>query len=641
VARWDEDKKLFYYTPGRNFETGIKDTDQGNFYRSIFPYHEVPKIDFDMRLIPIQPADDIFITDTTFRDGQQSMAPFSVEQIERIYDFLHIIGGAKGLIRASEFFLYSRKDKTAVEKCMAKGYEYPKVTSWIRASKEDLRLVKEMGISETGMLTSVSDYHIFLKLGSNRRKVMDDFLGIVKEALSLGIVPRCHFEDITRADIYGFCVPFARELMKLREESKIDIKVRLCDTLGFGVSFPGAALPRAVDKLVRAMIDDAGVPSHLLEWHGHNDFHKVLTNAVTAWLYGCGGVNGAILGFGERTGNTPVEAMVIEYLSLRGHDDSINTLAITELAEYVNAEFNFSIPANYPFVGENFNVTRAGIHADGLVKNEEIYNIFDTKAILGRPIEIAITDKSGKAGIAHWVNRHFKLSPPDDVDKRHPGISRIYQHVVKEYEDGRVTSMSDDELEKLAMRFIPQIFLSGFDLIKYESREYASRLIVELMNNDDIRSMDPKRQEPVITEFIKEFPFIQFAYVTDMNGVKITQNITQPEYRGQFKHMMKENEDCSDREWFIKTIEEGKLYVSGVCTSRITRALIITVSAPITDDRDEMVGVLGLDIRFEDVVKAIQSVYEWQGTRMSARDLQKYQHLLWEELHRITRAGTQ
>jgi len=641
VARWDKDKKLFYYTPGRNFETGIKDTDQGNFYRSIFPYHEVPKIDFDMRLIPIQPADDIFITDTTFRDGQQSMAPFSVEQIERIYDFLHIIGGAKGLIRASEFFLYSRKDKTAVEKCLAKGYEYPKVTSWIRASKEDLRLVKEMGISETGMLTSVSDYHIFLKLGSNRRKVMDDFLGIVKEALSLGIVPRCHFEDITRADIYGFCVPFARELMKLREESKIDIKVRLCDTLGFGVSFPGAALPRAVDKLVRAMIDDAGVPSHLLEWHGHNDFHKVLTNAVTAWLYGCGGVNGAILGFGERTGNTPVEAMVIEYLSLRGHDDSINTLAITELAEYVNAEFNFSIPANYPFVGENFNVTRAGIHADGLVKNEEIYNIFDTKAILGRPIEIAITDKSGKAGIAHWVNRHFKLSPPDDVDKRHPGISRIYQHVVKEYEDGRVTSMSDDELEKLAMRFIPQIFLSGFDLIKYESREYASRLIVELMNNDDIRSMDPKRQEPVITEFIKEFPFIQFAYVTDMNGVKITQNITQPEYRGQFKHMMKENEDCSDREWFIKTIEEGKLYVSGVCTSRITRALIITVSAPITDDRDEMVGVLGLDIRFEDVVKAIQSVYEWQGTRMSARDLQKYQHLLWEELHRITRAGTQ
>lgn len=636
MARWDEHKRLFYYTPGKNYETGIRDIKDGNYYRAIFNYHEIPKIDFDMRLIPIQPAEDIFITDTTFRDGQQSLAPFSVEQIETLYEFLHTIGGKNGLIRASEFFLYSGKDKAAVQRCLEKGYEFPKVTSWIRANKEDLKLVKEMEIDETGMLTSVSDYHIFLKLGSTRRKVLDDYLGIVKEALSLGIIPRCHFEDITRADIYGFCVPFARELMRLREESGIDVKIRLCDTLGYGVTFPGAALPRAVDKLVRAMVDDAGVPSSLLEWHGHNDFHKVLTNATTAWLYGCSGVNTAIFGFGERTGNTPLEAMVIEYLSLRGHDKTINTKEITKMADYVNAEFNFTIPRNYPFVGENFNVTRAGIHADGLVKNEEIYNIFDTKRILDRPIEIAITDKSGKAGIAHWINRHFKLDRLDEIDKRHPGVSRIYQNVVKEYEEGRTTSMSDDELEKLSMRFIPQIFLSGFDLIKYEAQEYASKLMAELLDSDDIRSMDPARQEPVIMEFIKEFPFIQFAYVTDMNGIKITQNITQPEYKGQFMHKMKEHEDCSDREWFVKTIEDGKLHVSGVCTSRITRALILTVSAPITDDYDEMIGVLGIDIRFEDVVKVIQSVYESRGMSMSPRDLQKYQRLLWEELHRST-----
>lgn len=639
MAHWDENKKVFYYTPGQNFETGIKETDEGNYFRSIFSYHEVPKIDFDMRLIPIQPADDIFITDTTFRDGQQSMTPLSVEQIETIYEYLHRIGGRTGLIRSSEFFLYSKKDKQAVERCLNKGYNFPKVTSWIRANKEDLKLVKEMGIDETGMLTSVSDYHIFMKFHSTRRKILDWYLGIVKEALSLGIVPRCHFEDVTRADIYGFCVPFARELMKLREESGIDIKIRLCDTLGFAVSFPGAALPRAVDKLVRAMIDDAGVPGSLLEWHGHNDFHKVLTNATTAWLYGCSGVNGSVFGFGERTGNTPVEAMVIEYLSLRGNDETINTREITRMADYVNAELNVSIPPNYPFVGENFNVTRAGIHADGLEKNEEIYNIFDTEKILDRPIEVAITDKSGKAGIAHWINRHFKLDGADRIDKRHPGVSRIYQYVVKEYEEGRTTSMSDGELEKLSMRFVPQLFLSGFDLIKYKASEYASNLVSELMEDEDIRSMDPGRQEPVIYKFIKDFPFIQFAYVTDMNGIKITKNITQPEYRGQFMHKMKENEDCSDREWFIKTIEDGKLHVSGICTSRITRALIITVSTPVIDDHDEMVGVLGLDIRFEDMVKVIQSVFESRGMSMSPKDLQKYQRLLWEELRKNSGTG--
>ena len=112
-------------------------------------------------------------------------------------------------------------------------------------------------------------------------------------------------------------MPFAIELMKLREESGIDIKIRLCDTLGFGVTYPGAALPRSVDKLVRAFIDDAGVPGHLLEWHGHNDFHKALINATTAWLYGCAAANGTLLGIGERTGNPPIEGLIIEYISFR------------------------------------------------------------------------------------------------------------------------------------------------------------------------------------------------------------------------------------------------------------------------------------------------------------------------------------
>ena len=104
-------------------------------------------------------------------------------------------------------------------------------------------------------------------------------------------------------------MPFAIELMKLRETSGIDIKIRLCDTMGYGVTYPGAALPRSVPKLVRAMIDDAGVPGSLLEWHGHNDFHKGFINATTAWLYGCAAINGALLGFGERTGNTPIEGL--------------------------------------------------------------------------------------------------------------------------------------------------------------------------------------------------------------------------------------------------------------------------------------------------------------------------------------------
>ena len=273
MARWNAKKRVLDHEHSRYWQHSLLDIPGPNLMREIFPYEEVPRIDFDHKLLPIDPAEDIFITDTTFRDGQQARPPYTVKQIGVIFDLLHRLSGPNGVIRQSEFFLYTEKDRKAIELCLAKGYRYPEINGWIRAIEQDLQLVFEMGLKETGILTSISDYHIFLKLKSDRKTALKQYLGIVRAALERGIIPRCHFEDITRADIYGFCVPFALELMRLREDSGIDIKIRLCDTLGFGVTYPGAALPRSVPGLVRAFIDDAGVPGHLLEWHGHNDFH--------------------------------------------------------------------------------------------------------------------------------------------------------------------------------------------------------------------------------------------------------------------------------------------------------------------------------------------------------------------------------
>src|SRR5207253_10734006 len=75
-----------------------------------------------------------------------------------------------------------------------------------------------------------------------------------------------------------------RRSSDLAEESRIPVILRLCDTMGYGVPYPGAVLPRSVPRLVYAMTHDAGVPEAWLEWHGHNDFYKVLINASTAWL---------------------------------------------------------------------------------------------------------------------------------------------------------------------------------------------------------------------------------------------------------------------------------------------------------------------------------------------------------------------
>ena len=442
--------------------------------REQFPYTAPPRITFDGVQVPLNPAANLVITDTTFRDGQQARTPYTVEQILDLFDFLHRLSGPKGLIRQSEFFVYSKKDREAIRRCQERGYKYPEITAWIRATRKDFQLVKEMEIPETGILTSCSDYHIYSKLGLDRQRAMMQYVDVVAAALEAGIRPRCHFEDLTRADIYGFVVPFAQTLMSMSEESGIPIKIRMCDTMGYGVTYPGATLPRSVPRLVHALIHEAGVPGEWLEWHGHNDFHKGLINATTAWLYGCSAVNGTLLGFGERTGNTPIEALVIEYMSLTG-DDSIDTTVITEIADYFREELNYDIPPMTPFIGRQFNVTSAGVHVDGLLKDEEIYNIFDTKALLNRPLGVNVTDKAGAAGVAFWVNRKLGLNGEARIDKRHEGIMAMTEWVKQQYEDGRTTSLSEEEMLAAAEQYLPEYFGNGKYKISAKRESAASR----------------------------------------------------------------------------------------------------------------------------------------------------------------------
>ncbi len=424
----------------------LADVEVPNTYRNLFPYDEVPKVAFNNRIVPHNMPENIWITDTTFRDGQQSRAPYTTEQIVTIYDYLHKLGGENGIIRQSEFFLYTKKDRDAVYKCLERGYKFPEVTSWIRASQKDFQLVKDMGIKETGILVSCSDYHIFYKMKMTRQQALLHYLHIVRECLEIGVSPRCHLEDITRSDIFGFVIPFCLELMRLQQEYQIPVKVRACDTMGYGVNFSGAVNPRSVQGIIYGLITHAGVPSEQIEWHGHNDFYKAVTNSTTAWLYGACGVNCSLFGIGERTGNTPLEAMVFEYGQIKGSLDGMDTTVITDLAEYFENEIGEKIPERTPFVGKNFNTTRAGIHADGILKNEEIYNIFDTQKFLKRPVMVAVSNTSGLAGIAHWINTYYRLPDDRKVDKNSELVTRIKEWVDREYADGRVTVISDNEL---------------------------------------------------------------------------------------------------------------------------------------------------------------------------------------------------
>ena len=422
-------------------------TEGPDYFRDAFPYTLPPLVQFERTPVPLEPAAHIWITDTTFRDGQQSRAPYSVDQIVHLYELLHRLGGPDGMVRQSEFFLYTNKDREAVERCLALGYAFPQVTGWIRATMADYQLVRQAGLKETGILTSISDYHIFKKLGSTREKVVAGYLEVVDAALADGVIPRCHIEDSTRADFHHVVLPFVQQLMERGKQAGIQVKVRYPDTMGVGVSDPHAALPRGIPRLTHMLRHEAGVPSEALEYHGQNDLNAIIPNAVAAWLYGASSNNGTLLGIGERSGNTPIEALVFWLIGLTGETHGIDTTVITEIADYYR-EIGETIDQRLPFVGSNFNVTRAGIHADGMIKDEEIYNPFDTTRLLNRPPGVAITDKSGAAGLLMWMQDH-RPGLAAGVDKRDPRITRLLDLVMREYDDGRVTGLADEEVARM------------------------------------------------------------------------------------------------------------------------------------------------------------------------------------------------
>jgi isopropylmalate/homocitrate/citramalate synthase len=449
----------------------LVDATEPNLLEDTFDYNLPPLIKFDgpvIEYIDGRPVEfdprtmktrDIFITDTTFRDGQQARPPYTIDQMVHIYDLLGKLSGPQGIIRQTEFFLYTKNDRLTLDRCRDLGHNYPECAGWIRAVPGDFRLVKEAGLAETGMLTSCSDYHIFHKLKfKSRQQCMDSYCEVVDAAFEAGVRPRCHLEDITRADFEGFVLPFVERLMRMSEQvpEEKSVKIRMCDTMGFGLSFPGVELPRSIPKMIYKLNQEVGVPGCRLEWHGHNDFHKVHINGVTAWLYGCDALNTTLFGYGERTGNPPLEGAIMEYIAIKGDLCGIQTHVITELANYVQS-IGFPIPENYPFAGRDFNTTRAGIHAGGLRQDERIYNIFDTASLLNRPPRVSITDKTGADGVAMWINEFFKLHGKQRISKIK--CHKVCRWIMDQYDvHGRMTTISDQELEQKVRELMPEYY---------------------------------------------------------------------------------------------------------------------------------------------------------------------------------------
>ncbi len=146
--------------------------------------------------------------------------------------------------------------------------------------------------------------------------------------------------------------------------------------MGLGLPTEGVAPPRSIPRHIRRL-RELGVASEDLEFHPHNDTHLVVANCLAAIQAGCSVINGTLLGTGERTGNAPLEAIVLHEIGMGLIEEPLPDFhALNDLAD-LYAELGRPLAPTYPLYGRDAHRTRAGIHADGLNKFWWMYAPFD------------------------------------------------------------------------------------------------------------------------------------------------------------------------------------------------------------------------------------------------------------------------
>ncbi len=434
----------------------ITSTETPDYFLDSFPRDDFPRYVWTERpqSLPMQ----AWTTETTHRDGQQGGLPLTTEQSLNIYDILCAFTGDSGAIRQAEFFVYRPGDRAALEGALERYHAGAPIepTTWIRATAKDVELIKALGVRETGMLASASDYHTFHKFKpGGRNQAMQVYLEAVKITLEAGIRPRLHLEDATRAPM-EFMQPFIEAVQEMAAPygESLRPKFRVCDTMGLGLPYDDVELPRSIPRIFR-MLKAMGLQPEDLEFHPHNDTGLVVANCLSALREGCAVINGTSLGKGERTGNAPLEMILLHLIGmgyfapLEQRRNQPDFTALNDLTD-LYAAMGEPLPPKYPLYGRDAHRTRAGVHADGLNKFWWMYAPFNVPELLGRPLEVSLTKDSGLAGLIFLIRQHLGV----DLPKDDPNLLAIHEWLTAEFDGGRQTSVEWEELAPIVAQHL-------------------------------------------------------------------------------------------------------------------------------------------------------------------------------------------
>jgi len=420
-------------------------------------YEDLPKI-------RLPNGNDVFISDSTLRDGAQMPGiVINLRDRLRIYEYLHRIG-----IEKLEVFLFSKADKRAAREMLDRGCN-PEVTGWSRANTNDIDLVLEMdGIRETGILMSISDPHILIKMGlPGREAAREMYLDALQYAVDHGLRTRAHLEDITRADLEGFVYPLVREIIDIDR----DCTIRICDTLGYGLPFEDMNDPYSIPNMVRRL-REIGVKN--IETHIHDDFGFGTVNSIVGYWYGANWSNLTFLGIGERAGNAELEKVLL-FLKTRVEGfEKYDLSCLTEFAQFMEEHVGIRVPRNKAVVGRNIFSHESGIHTAGVIKNPFTYEPYPPE-IVGASRSLMIGPTSGREVLKIKVEEALRdlIDMDVTINKDDWRLNLIHSEIKRLYdEEKRRSCISDEELKAYVEKYF--LFESIFEDESHTSGEPIS-----------------------------------------------------------------------------------------------------------------------------------------------------------------------
>ncbi len=353
----------------------------------------------------------IYLLDVTNRDGVQT-AKLGLSKLEKT--MINIYLNEMGVFQSEFGFPTTKHESRYLQanlELAEMGVLNPiRLGGWIRATVDDVETAFKLvpDIKHLNLSISTSDQMLRGKL----RKTRDDVIKGMTEAIeaarargaeSIGV----NAEDASRTEL-DFLIEFG-----LAAKERGADRMRYCDTLGYDNPF-------TIYETCRALAENVGLP---IEQHCHGDLGMAVANSIAGAKGAIDGgqdayINTTVNGIGERAGNADLVAVILAATKSKGFAEkyqlggSIKLTNASKIAEFASYAFGVPIPINQPGVGANAFAHASGIHADGVLKDPENYELYSFKE-LGRGTprfvetgrEIIAGQYSGISGFSHIMGK--------------------------------------------------------------------------------------------------------------------------------------------------------------------------------------------------------------------------------------------